>query len=320
MPVITINSVGLNYRDLGSHENRTIVLAHPMLFGSDVFDYLVSELVNDFHLILPDIHGHGQSGYRTPLTLDEMTADYYRLQTELNLTKVIWIGHSIGGMIGMRLALAHPEAIESLVLIATTARPDPPQLREQAWPLWEMFRVDHREDIVDAALQFNFAPATFRTQPQLIEYYRNKVIGYQNVEGVFEAVRAVFKRTDISDQINAIKAPTLVIAGKEDIAISPTESEVIASRIPNAQLALIDEAGHMLVVEKPQEVTQHHSRVPQKKESGRQRSRAVTATKLQHCSVRHSKSDSWGFDFFGRCQRPVCKASEKDPARREASR
>jgi len=103
MPVITINSVGLNYRDLGSHENRTIVLAHPMLFGSDVFDYLVSELVNDFHLILPDIHGHGQSGYRAPLTLDEMTADYYRLQTELNLTKVIWIGHSIGGMIGMRL-------------------------------------------------------------------------------------------------------------------------------------------------------------------------------------------------------------------------
>jgi pimeloyl-ACP methyl ester carboxylesterase len=74
MPVITINSVGLSYRDLGSHENRTIVFAHPMLFGSDVFDYLVSELVNDFHLILPDIHGHGQSGYRTPLTLDEMTA------------------------------------------------------------------------------------------------------------------------------------------------------------------------------------------------------------------------------------------------------
>jgi 3-oxoadipate enol-lactonase len=256
MPVITINSVGLNYRDLGSHENRTIVLAHPMLFGSDVFDYLVSELVNDFHLILPDIHGHGQSGYRAPLTLDEMTADYYRLQTELNLTKVIWIGHSIGGMIGMRLALAHPEAIESLVLIATTARLDPPQLREQAWPLWEMFRVGHREDIVDAALQFNFAPATFRTQPQLIEYYRNKVIGYQNVEGVFEAVRAVFKRTDISDQINAIKAPTLVIAGEEDTAISPTESEVIASRIPNAQLALIDEAGHMLVVEKPEELTQ----------------------------------------------------------------
>jgi 3-oxoadipate enol-lactonase len=256
MPVITINSVGLNYRDLGSHENRTIVLAHPMLFGSDVFDYLVSELVNDFHLILPDIHGHGQSGYRAPLTLDEMTANYYRLQTELNLTKVIWIGHSIGGMIGMRLALAHPEAIESLVLIATTARLDPPQLREQAWPLWEMFRAGHREDIVDAALQFNFAPATFRTQPQLIEYYRNKVIGYQNVEGVFEAVRAVFKRTDISDQINAIKAPTLVIAGKEDTAISPTESEVIASRIPNAQLALIDEAGHMLVVEKPEELTQ----------------------------------------------------------------
>jgi len=68
-------------------------------------------------------------------------------------------------------------------------------------------------------------------------------------EGVFEAVSAVFNRTDLSDQISAIEAPTLVIAGREDPAMPPAESEFIASRIPNAQLAVIDEASHMLVVE-----------------------------------------------------------------------
>ena len=256
MPVININGVGLNYREIGRRDNRTIVFAHPMLFGSEVFDHLASELVNDYHLILLDIHGHGESGYRTPLTLEEMAADYYHLLTKLDLTNVSWIGHSIGGKIGIRIALANPEAIDSLILIATTARLDPPQLRELAWPLWEMFRDGHREDIVDAALQFTFAPATHKNQPQLIEHYRNKVINYENAEGVFEAVSAVFNRTDLSDQINAIEAPTLVIAGREDSAMPPVESEFIASRIPNAQLAVIDEAGHMLVVEKPREVTQ----------------------------------------------------------------
>lgn len=256
MSSVDVNGVTLNYRELGSRDKRTIVFAHTALFGSDVFDHLASELVNSFHLILLDIHGHGESGYRTLLTLEEMTADYYHLLTRLNLSNLIWVGHSIGGMIGMRLALAHPEVIRSLVLIATTARLDPLQVREQAWPLWEMFRAGHREDIVDVAFQLIFAPATHKNQPQLIERYRNKVIDIQDAEGIFQAVSAVFNRSDIGDQIGAINAPTLVIAGKEDMVTSSAESEVIASRIPDAQLAVIAEASHMVVVEKPQEVTQ----------------------------------------------------------------
>lgn len=185
-----------------------------------------------------------------------MAADYDHLLTELGLRRVLWIGHSIGGMIGMRLALAHPEAIESLVLIATAARLDPPQLREQAWPLWKMFRAGHREDIVDVAFQLLFAAATFKNQPELIGHYRNQVIHIQDGEGIFQAVSAVFNRTDISDQIGEIKTPTLVIAGKEDLLAAPAESEVIASRIPNARLAIIEDASHMLVVEKPREVAQ----------------------------------------------------------------
>jgi len=256
MPVININEIALNYHELGNRRNRTMVFTHTVLWDSEMLDHLVSEFANDFHLIVVDLHGHGQSGYRTPLTLEEMAEDYYQLLAELDLSNVIWVGYSIGGMLGMRLALAHPETIDSLILIATIARLDPPQLREQTWQLWEMFRAGHREDIADAAVQFFFAPATYKNQPQLIEHYRNKLINYRNVEGMFEAARASVYRTNISNQIDAIKAPTLVIAGNEDKATSPAESELLASRIPNAQLAIIDDASHMLVVEKPREVAQ----------------------------------------------------------------
>lgn len=256
MPVIDVNGVALSYHELGDRSNRTIVFTHTLLWGSEVVDNLVAEFAKDFHIIVAEQHGHGKSGYRTPLTLEEMTADYHQLLTKLNLSNVIWVGYSLGGMIGMRLALQHPETIGSLILIATTARLDPPRLREQTWQLWEMLRDGHRESIADAALQFFFAPATYNDQPQLIERYRNKTIDYQNVEGVFEAARAVFNRIDISDQIHGIRVPTLVIAGREDMATSPAESELIAARIPNAQLKIIDDASHLLVLEKPYEVGQ----------------------------------------------------------------
>jgi pimeloyl-ACP methyl ester carboxylesterase len=258
MPVIDINGVGLNYRELGSRDRRTVVFAHPVLFDSTVFDHLVSELAPGFHLILLDIHGHGESGYRTPLTLEDMADDYYQLLTKLNLPKVTWVGYSIGGMVGMRLALAHPEAIDSLILMATTARLDPPQLREQTWALWEMFRAGHREEIVDAALPFFFAAATFRSQPQLVADYRDKVASYNQAqaEGIFEAARATFARADISERLGAIEAPTLAIAGKEDPLAPPEELELIASRIPNARLAIVEETSHLLLAERPQQVAQ----------------------------------------------------------------
>lgn len=255
MPVIYVNGVALNYRELGNRDKRTIVLTHLVgLWGSEVFDHLVSELEDDFHIVTVDQHGHGQSGYRTPLTLEEMTADYYQLLTKLGLSNVIWVGYSIGGMLGMRLVLGHPETIGSLILIATNARRDPPPLREQTEQLWELFRDGHGETIADAALQFFFAPATYNNQPQLVEHSRNKLIGHQNVAGVFEAARAALNRTDISDQIHAINVPTLVIAGRDDVTATPAEAELIASRIPHAQLAVVDEASHLVVIEKPREV------------------------------------------------------------------
>jgi 3-oxoadipate enol-lactonase len=257
MPVKKVNDVRFHYREIGDRMKQTIVFGHPMLFDASVFDSLVADLEKHFHLILLDVHGHGESDFRMPLSLDDITTDFHQLLRKLNLSKVTWVGYSIGGMVGMRLAVHHPEVIESLVLMATTARPDPPALREQTWWLWQMFRAGHREDIVDAALRFFFAPATFESQPDLIATYRSRVLNYdqRQAEGMFEVARAVLERRDFSQEIASISVPTLVIGGRDDLAPSPDELELIASQIPQARLVVIDEASHLLAVEKPAEVT-----------------------------------------------------------------
>lgn len=258
MPVKRINGINLNYRECGNKSAHTIVFSHPVLFDSTVFDPLVSELENDFHLILLDMHGHGASEYRVPLTLEEMSADYHILLASLNLSKPTWVGYSIGGMIGMRLAVQHPELFDSLILMATSAHLDSPRIQEQTWWLWQMFRAGHRESIVDAALRFFFAPGTISTQPELVAKYRAKVLNYNQAQasGMFEVARAVLGRTDISEQLKRIRVPTLAIAGKEDLASAPEELKFIVSCVPQAQFAVVDDASHLLVIEKPLQVSQ----------------------------------------------------------------
>lgn len=254
MPIIDVDGTSLHYEEQGDRNRPTVVLVHPILFGSHVFDALAAELASDFHVVRPDVHGHGRSGYRAPLTIDGITADFHALMESLHLERVTWVGYSIGGMVGMRLAVRHPEAIGALALVATTASAEPPHLREAAGKLWQLFAAGHREDIVDAALQFFFSPATYREHPELIARYRRDVVERGDVDGIVAAAHAAMERTDIMATIRAIAVPTLVVAGRDDIgAAGPAEAQAIAAAIPGARLAIVEDANHLLALEKSAE-------------------------------------------------------------------
>jgi 3-oxoadipate enol-lactonase len=255
MSTVEINGIPLGVQQIGDRKNRTIVFAHPILWGAGAFDEMLVELAKDFHVVAVDIHGHGASGYRDTMTLEEMTEDFYRLLEKLNLRKVIWFGCSIGGMIGMRLALAHPEVIDSLILMSTAARLDPPEMKEATLRLWELFRDGHREEVADPAMKFFFAPKTYQDRPELIEKYKKELISLKEAEGMFAAALAVFNRSDIGGIISRIDAPTLVIVGRDDPATPPAQAEFIAGQIPNARLEIIEDANHLVAIEKPSEVT-----------------------------------------------------------------
>jgi pimeloyl-ACP methyl ester carboxylesterase len=255
MSTVEINGIPLGVQEIGDRQNRTIVFAHPMVWGPVAFDEMLAELAKDFHIVAVDIHGHGASGYRDPMTLEEMTEDFYLLLGKLNLKNAIWFGCSIGGMIGMRLALAHPQAIDSLILMSTTARLDPPEIKEATLQLWDLFRAGHREDIADPAMRYLFAPRTYQDRPELIEEFKRELIGIKEAEGMFAAALATFNRSEIGVAISKIDTPTLVIAGRDDPTTTPAQAEFIAGQIPNARLEVIEDANHLVAIEKPREIT-----------------------------------------------------------------
>jgi pimeloyl-ACP methyl ester carboxylesterase len=254
MPTIHTNGIALHYRESGNPDNPTIVFAPSLIWGGDAFNELLTEVAKDFHLVTVDIHGHGLSGYRDAMTLEEMTEDFYLLLGKLNLEKPVWFGCSIGGMIGMRLALAHPDALDSLVLMATSARPDPSTIKAPTLHLWKMFRDGHREDIADSAMKLFFAAGTYKARPELIAKCRTELVSTKDATGMFAAALASFNRSDISSEIHRIKPRTLVIAGREDLAATPAHADFIAAQIPNAELKIIEDTSHLVGIEKPFEI------------------------------------------------------------------
>jgi 3-oxoadipate enol-lactonase len=110
MPHTVINDITLSYDESGDRNAPTIVFSHSLAADRRAF-HEVAEQVSDFHLLLLDMHGHGESAYPTSFSLERMAEDCAALIRVLGVAPVCWVGESMGGMIGMRLALQHPECL-----------------------------------------------------------------------------------------------------------------------------------------------------------------------------------------------------------------
>src|SRR5262249_61668437 len=108
MPIQTINDVVLHYNESGNHSKPSLIFSGSLLFGAGGFDALIPMLENNFHIVRLDVHGHGQSGVRVPLILEEMAEDFYELLSRLDLREPVWVGHSIGGTLGLCIVFKTP--------------------------------------------------------------------------------------------------------------------------------------------------------------------------------------------------------------------
>jgi 3-oxoadipate enol-lactonase len=152
-----------------------------------------------------------------------------------------FVGLSLGGAVGTRLALDVPERLERLVLACTSARfGEPAQWLARAATV----RADGLAAIVDAVLARWFTPAFGAVAAYRELFLSTDAEAYARC---CEAL-AVF---DVRDELSSIGVPTLVIAGAEDPTTPPADVAAIAGAIPNARFAVIDGAAHLANVERP---------------------------------------------------------------------
>lgn len=233
-----------------------IVLLHGLLFDGGMWDGCVGPLAELGRVVVLDGPGHGKSEVPPPFTLEDHTEALLDVFRELKIPRAVLVGLSWGGMLAMRVAIAHPTHVAALALLDTSA---------EAEGLVE--RVKYRLLVVFARryglplglvrkeiAPLMFGPRTLRERPELVVQAAQRINAFAR-EGVARASLAVvIERKDVLAKLRGVQVPTLVICGRDDRATVPVHSEAIASHIKGSRLVWIEDSGHMSAIEQPDAV------------------------------------------------------------------
>lgn len=191
-----------------------------------------------FRVVRVDHPGHGGEPVAEGHEVGELAR---HLLDRVDADAFSFVGLSLGGAIGMELALAFPSRVDRLVLACTSPRFGQPEMwRERA----EIVRARGIEAVADAVLERWFTPAFGDVQR-----YRDMLVSI-HPEGYARCCEAL-ARWNVRGELVRVQAPTLAIAGDDDPATPPDHLEWIADEIPGARLEVIAPARHLVNVERP---------------------------------------------------------------------
>lgn len=229
---------------------HTVVFSHALGQDGSMWDLVANELAATCRVICPDTRGHGRSQSPTePLSMTELAADAARLIDELAEGEpVIWVGLSLGGMIGQELAIRHPDKIKALVLANTTSTYTP-EGREAIGQ--RIATVEsHGLDAISTSAMARFFSEGFRQRQAATVSRHQRLMEATDPEG-YTACAAALCDADTSRKLGQIRVPTLVIAGSLDEGTPLEMSLALARGIPNAQLVTLQGCAHLSAVEQP---------------------------------------------------------------------
>ena len=229
-----------------------LVLLNGIMMTTASWAKQTSALATRFCCILHDFRGQLRSEKPPgPYSMQMHVADLLTLLDELGIERAHLVGTSYGGEVGMMFAGAHPDRVRSLSVIASVSRVD--QSLRDSIALWAETARNAPEHLWEVSLPYNYSPQFIAANPSFIEASRQRVSAMPPdwFRGLADLCDA-FLRLDVD--LGAIRCPTLVLAAAGDLLKPLRFSREIADGIANAQLAIIEDAGHAVVIEKPDAV------------------------------------------------------------------
>jgi 3-oxoadipate enol-lactonase len=256
MPKLRVNAVELYYEDVGSGP-QTIVFAHGLLWSCRMFDAQIAALKDRYRCVSFDFRGQGQTEVtKDGYDMDTLYEDAAALIATLNLAPCHFAGLSMGGFIGMRLAARRPELLRSLILMETSADPEPSENIPRYRQLGMVARYVGLRPVAGRVMPIMFG-RTFMTDPNRDadrKLWQQRMAG-NDKQGIIRALNGVIGRKPIYEELGRIALPTLILVGDEDVATVPAKAQRIHVAIANSRLVTIPHAGHTSSVEQPQAVT-----------------------------------------------------------------
>ena len=165
---------------------------------------------------------------------------------------LLLVGTSMGGIVALEVFRQAPERVAALALLGSNARPDSPdmiRLRSAAVREFEQGRVD---EILRANVPFAFHPSRQGDAALVSDYF--DMIHRAGAAQLIQQNRAIMARPDSRPLLRRLRCPVLVVCGDADALTPPECSQEIAAAVPQAELHLLPQCGHLLTWERPDEV------------------------------------------------------------------
>ena len=244
---IKVNGIDIAYRFDGPENGHVVLLSNSLMSNYAMWDCTIPALTDRYRTLRYDTRGHGGSGTTNgPYSMAQLADDAIGLLDALHIDKVHFIGLSMGGMIGQQLGARFPERVYSLSLCDTASEMPPRNLWE------ERFATAKHEGIaglMPGTLKRWFLDDFINSSPAEIEKVRQMILG-TGVEGYIACGSAVRDMTH-SAMLLKIKAPTLVLTGRQDPACTVDQATVLHRLIDHSEMIIIENAAHLSNIEQP---------------------------------------------------------------------
>lgn len=242
---IAAKRVGIDTRGAGI----PLILIHGFPLHRKMFAPQLDALSSVARVITFDVPGVGESE-PGPVSMDDIADLTAAILTRQGIEKAVVGGVSMGGYASFAFARRYPERLLGLVLADTRAAADSDAAKESRH---EMARLVEEEGVAAAAERMVpgwFGPSSLQGRPEVVQRAR-ELVEAAPVETVVRMLQALANRPDATPGLSNIEVPTLVISGKEDPMIPPSEMAEWAALIPDVRHVIIPATGHLPNLEDP---------------------------------------------------------------------
>ncbi|MGW0870660.1 bifunctional 3-oxoadipate enol-lactonase/4-carboxymuconolactone decarboxylase PcaDC [Streptomyces sp. NPDC002740] len=240
----------LQYRFDGPEDAPVLILGPSLGTTWHMWDRQVPELAQQWRIFRYDLPGHGGAPAHPVGSVSDLAGRLLATLDALGVQRFGYAGCAFGGAVGVELALRHPERVASLALIAASPRfGTADEFRQRG----VIVRTNGLDPIARSSPDRWFTSGFAAAQPAITEWAVQMV--RTTDPGCYIAACEALAAFDVRAEIGLVGVPTLVLVGSDDQVTGPAEARTLVAGIPDARLAVVPGASHLVPVEQPAAVT-----------------------------------------------------------------
>jgi pimeloyl-ACP methyl ester carboxylesterase len=255
-----IGSKQLFYQRRGAENGPPILFIHGLGATSEYFYPIMTRLGDSYTYLLFDLEGHGLSPTlsTSKLSIASFASDAYEILKKAGVSEqsggLIVIGHSLGGLVAIRLALDHPDLVKTLILQGPGPSPLPQAASEATYTRARTARDKGMLGVVDGVVGMGTSDHSKSKNPLGITAARIMLLG-QDPEGYAKACTALADSHKDTLDIAALKAKTLIVTGEEDKVSQSEMCRKMKDKMTNCEeVVVLPNVAHLHLLENPEEV------------------------------------------------------------------